>query len=1231
MHAFALGPPRSPMLPTSLRHQQQPPHPHPHPHPQPKLSPAPAALSLSLPPSPAPPAPPALAHPLPRTPRDALYAANDPFAFPWLNAPVSPSPASSAASTPPPHAHAPDMAAVPLDASRAASPLASTRPSTTDRRPRPSAAGLTIVTAPPPSRSGSGTHAGSPHRGTDPFAYGNPSAPNTPSVFQRALVDRLASSTPPDLVASSSPTAWHAPPLPPSTPPAPPAPPAPLNPMHYSPTRFTGASGGGNGGTARAIVTTGLDRIVRMSDDRFAQLFGPAASSASAAPTPAPQPASAPAAPPSSLAASPASEPRQLAPAAVESGSASPAPSSLIGSGLVTPIASPLGGLLSVGGGSVSPAPRKVVRKRFVVFNPAADAAAAAAEGPASTAPTASSSPSSSPATTTTSLFASPPPPATLSLPSPPPAVPPPPPPPPVPLAAPSSIVGIDFLKLLAPSYRDKVALKIATRLPRFATSGGLFKDVVLVAGRIVRLQWADGASSIPVSLWVKAKAPASPSAEPVLLWVLEEINEISLHCVIDPDGSVASMDGPWADIFPNRFATRASPTLALADVVPALRAATRPAAPLMALINETRFFSASDVAPVGDDAAGTVARAFPVLVQASPASSALSNLQQAQHRDPRPPTPQSPTASPVPSSLPGDDDGAIAVTVLVLPHLAGMLTVDEKGTILSVHPGLAKQLLGRPARTLLHHSLGTVFPQLPPVLQTLARTRSTSPPPTPPAHHQHHHHATSPDSAPITADPMAVDTPPAAAPATATAPATSMRTGAMADGPVISAATIRRLVGAHSCAGGPSTSGIYCVHRDGGRIPCHVQVRPLATLDGRQVFSLWISFDHWVQHRVAPAATSSSALVPAALPPTPLAESAPAAASFSAPTAQSAPAVKPRWRVHELLADGSPSVTTSPSSCTASPAATSATGGPRKLKSRADYDLLRPVGKGAYGEVHLVRDRASGTVLVLKLIDKDKIAPDAWTKLKPYGVVPREIAILADLASASAASGAPYPPYITRMVGFWEGAAEFGLEMAVHGGGSSGTDLGSASVDLFEYTEHTARGVLDEPAVRCIFRQVCLAVAHLHARDIVHRDIKDENVIVAKGDSRTAGEDVPQVQLIDFGSATYARSARPVLNSFAGTLDYCPPEILLGKPYQGKPQDVWALGVLLYILLFRECPFFNENEVLRRPVQIPAAYRGAASPEVVQLLQRMLNKDEAARPTMAEVVAHPWVRLATG
>ncbi|KAI8981586.1 hypothetical protein BDF20DRAFT_861904 [Mycotypha africana] len=259
------------------------------------------------------------------------------------------------------------------------------------------------------------------------------------------------------------------------------------------------------------------------------------------------------------------------------------------------------------------------------------------------------------------------------------------------------------------------------------------------------------------------------------------------------------------------------------------------------------------------------------------------------------------------------------------------------------------------------------------------------------------------------------------------------------------------------------------------------------------------------------------------------------------------------------------------------------------------DYEIIDELGQGAYGYVklaYLKRDPTKKRV-VIKYVIKSRILVDCWTRDRTLGLIPAEIHVLHTLRKI---------PHIncSDMLDYFEDDEHYYVVM----------DLYGAGMDLFDYIEMNEH--LKEKEIKSIFKQVALAVAHLHAHQIVHRDIKDENVILdMKGG----------VRLIDFGSAAYVKQGRPY-ETFVGTLDYAAPEILLGQSYAGPPQDIWACGTLLYTLIYRENPFYNIEEILDRELRIPFKL----SEESVDLIKKMLNRDVNQRVNIQQVLDHPWL-----
>jgi serine/threonine protein kinase len=124
--------------------------------------------------------------------------------------------------------------------------------------------------------------------------------------------------------------------------------------------------------------------------------------------------------------------------------------------------------------------------------------------------------------------------------------------------------------------------------------------------------------------------------------------------------------------------------------------------------------------------------------------------------------------------------------------------------------------------------------------------------------------------------------------------------------------------------------------------------------------------------------------------------------------------------------------------------------------------------------------------------------------------------------------------------------------------------------ISLQQYSKSLPNRVVREITARRIFKQVAEGVAYLHQQNIVHRDIKLDNILVE--------ESTRMVKLIDFGFSVVVAGGQR-LKVFCGTPSYMSPEIVRKNEYDGKPVDVWALGVLLFVLLTGTFPFRGVSE----------------------------------------------------
>lgn len=156
----------------------------------------------------------------------------------------------------------------------------------------------------------------------------------------------------------------------------------------------------------------------------------------------------------------------------------------------------------------------------------------------------------------------------------------------------------------------------------------------------------------------------------------------------------------------------------------------------------------------------------------------------------------------------------------------------------------------------------------------------------------------------------------------------------------------------------------------------------------------------------------------------------------------------------------------------------------------------------------------------------------------------------------------------------------------------------------------------LDEPLARSIFSQLAETVRFLHERNICHRDIKLEHIIV--------GDD-GRIKLIDFGLCA-VRTAGP-LSTFCGSLHYSAPEALMRQPYDGCKADAWSVGVVLYAMLTGKLPFDGRStQVTTRLIVFGKYPCDAVPPAPRHLIRGLLELDPARRLSPADALKHPWV-----
>ncbi|XP_042192831.1 calcium/calmodulin-dependent protein kinase type II subunit gamma isoform X3 [Callorhinchus milii] len=260
------------------------------------------------------------------------------------------------------------------------------------------------------------------------------------------------------------------------------------------------------------------------------------------------------------------------------------------------------------------------------------------------------------------------------------------------------------------------------------------------------------------------------------------------------------------------------------------------------------------------------------------------------------------------------------------------------------------------------------------------------------------------------------------------------------------------------------------------------------------------------------------------------------------------------------------------------------------------DYQLYEELGKGAFSVVRRCVKLSTGQEYAAKIINTKKLSARDHQKLE------REARICRLLKH----------PNIVRL---HDSISEEGFHYLIF-------DLVTGG-ELFE--DIVAREYYSEADASQCIHQILESVNHIHQHDIVHRDLKPENLLLASKCKSAA------VKLADFGLAIEVQGEQQAWFGFAGTPGYLSPEVLRKDPY-GKPVDIWACGVILYILLVGYPPFWDEDQhklyqqIKAGAYDFPSPEWDTVTPEAKNLINQMLTINPAKRITAPEALKHPWV-----
>lgn len=250
-------------------------------------------------------------------------------------------------------------------------------------------------------------------------------------------------------------------------------------------------------------------------------------------------------------------------------------------------------------------------------------------------------------------------------------------------------------------------------------------------------------------------------------------------------------------------------------------------------------------------------------------------------------------------------------------------------------------------------------------------------------------------------------------------------------------------------------------------------------------------------------------------------------------------------------------------------------------------YKLQEVIGSGTYGNVY--KATFMNNIVAVKVIDIQKIADNEHiTEKKIIQRIDREVKILKMIDH----------PYIVKLEDSFIKDNNYYIIMEYIPG-----------IELLD------KYGIKEKKVKKYFKQICIAVRYCHSHDppIVHRDLKLENILV---------DDSDNIKIIDFGFANLQKSEK--LDSLCGTLEYIPPELFEGQGYQGKPFDIWSLGIILFTIVSGKFPYQNDSKgnIYLNNAKLNDCI---CSDSCKKLILRILVLDPKLRPTIEEILLDPW------
>lgn len=272
---------------------------------------------------------------------------------------------------------------------------------------------------------------------------------------------------------------------------------------------------------------------------------------------------------------------------------------------------------------------------------------------------------------------------------------------------------------------------------------------------------------------------------------------------------------------------------------------------------------------------------------------------------------------------------------------------------------------------------------------------------------------------------------------------------------------------------------------------------------------------------------------------------------------------------------------------------------------SRIDFDrkytTCSLLGKGGFGAVYAGYRNSDHFPVAIKVISKNRVLKSTSNN------IPIEVALM---QMTNHIDG------VIKLMEYFELPDCFMLileRMLTTTKGNENIQTTCTNVkDLFDFISDN--GPLKEDLARHIFKQVVHTITDIHQAGVIHRDIKDENILI---DCQSK-----KVKIIDFGSG--AKLQEDIYTDFDGTRVYSPPEWIKFRRYRADGLTVWSLGILLYDMVCGDIPFETDNQIKRAQIYFKPSL--GLSESVKDLIESCLTISTTDRISLAAIQSHPWL-----